>query len=232
MPEARVGKAIHSAMEQVLHGASLFDTGESIRQSLTTAHEERRYDALQPGVEIFIEHVDAFRRDRQVDRQLIEFRLGMREDGSPATFYASDAFFRGILDLGFLFDVDQLAVIDHKTGQRSFRHTVIEQLEGYAVLAAAYFRHVAHLWLGIYWVSDAHLEWSEPVQVSEVREQFLPRVMANIEAAALAVDDGPRPNAGPWCERCGYRSVCPAGREVRFEPVEPSELDFDDSFDD
>ena len=226
MPEARIGKAIHAAMEQVLHGTSLFDAGDGARQSLTSVREEQRFDALRSGIEIFIQHVDTFRRERRVDRQLVEFRLGMREDGTATTFYAGDAYFRGILDAGFLFDVDQLAVIDHKTGQRVFRHSVVEQLEGYAVLAAAYFRHIEHLWLGIYWVSEAHLEWSEPVQVSEVREQLLSRVLDNIEAAALAVDDGPRPDAGVWCERCGYRSVCPAGREVRFEPVEPSHEEY------
>lgn len=228
MPEARIGKAVHAAMEQVLHGTPLFDAGEGARQSLTNEREERRFDALRPGIEIFIEHVDSFRQRRQVDRQLVEFRLSMREDGTSTTFYASDAFYRGIVDLGFLFDVDQLAIIDHKTGQRSFRHSIVEQLEGYAVLAGAYFRHIEHLWIGIYWVSDAHLEWSEPVQMSEVREQFRPRVLDNIEAAALAVDDGPRPNPGVWCERCGYRTVCPAGQKVRFEPVEPHDSTYDD----
>jgi hypothetical protein len=32
--------------------------------------------------------------------------------------------------------------------------------------------------------------------------------------------DAPRVNPGSWCERCNYRSICPAGREVRYEPVE------------
>ena len=36
-------------------------------------------------------------------------------------------------------------------------------------------------------------------------------------AAALA-DDGPRTNPGPWCDRCSYRSLCPASQE-RWEPV-------------
>ena len=220
MPEARIGKAIHSAMEHVLLGKSLFDAGQRARKGLTNSSEEQRFDALRPGVEIFIERVDDFRRRRQVDRQLVEFRLAMREDGTSTSFYANDAYFRGILDAAFLFDSNQVAVIDHKTGQRSFRSTITEQLEGYAVLAAAYFRTLQHLWLGIYWVSDAQLEWSDPVHIQTVREQLLPRVLDNIEAAALAVDDGPRPNPGVWCERCGYRTVCPAGQRVRFESVE------------
>jgi hypothetical protein len=55
----------------------------------------------------------------------------------------------------------------------------------------------------------------------------MPDVLDNIEAAALAVDDGPRPNPGPWCDRCSYRDRCPASKELRYEPVEYYEDDED-----
>ena len=227
MPEARVGKAIHSAMEHVLMGTPLFDASVHARQSLRTKLEEKRFDAIQPGIGIFVDHVDEFRRIHHIERQLIEYRLGIREDGATTTFYAGDAFFRGILDVGFLFDDDQLAVIDHKTGQPSRRHSLFEQLEGYAVLTAACFGQVRHLWLGIYWVATAHLQWAEPVQPDVIHGELLPKVLNNIEAAALAVADGPRTNTGVWCERCSYRTVCPAGREMRYEPVESADSDDD-----
>ena len=56
---------------------------------------------------------------------------------------------------------------------------------------------------------------------------LVPDLLDNIEAAALAIDDGPRPNPGPWCDRCSYRAVCPASRELRYEPVEYYEDDED-----
>ena len=49
---------------------------------------------------------------------------------------------------------------------------------------------------------------------------------APTEAAALAVDDGPRTNVGPWCDRCSYRAICPASQQQRWEPV-----DYDDDDD-
>ena len=228
MPEARIGNAIHTALEHVLQGKPLFESTQNARQTMRNQYEEGRFDAIAPGVGIFAEHVEDFRRTHSVDRELIECRMGIREDGAASKFRGRGTYFRGILDAGFLFDGNQLAVIDHKTGQRSLRHTIAEQLEGYAVLAAAHFRQVQHLWLGVYWVSSAHLEWAEPVQIDDVHERFLNNVMDNIEAAALAVADGPRPSTGPWCERCGYRTVCPAGRDIRFEPVDDPDGYLDD----
>ena len=97
--------------------------------------------------------------------------------------------------------------------------------KGYAVLAAAQFPTARRFWLGVHWVADSELEWARPVRPSEINQRFLPNLLDNIEAAALAVDDGPRPNAGTWCFFCNYRSVCPAGRDVRFEPVDDEEPD-------
>lgn len=223
MPEARVGKAIHAAMEQVLLGTPLFDAVAEARQALDSEHEEARFDAIRGGIQLFVERVDSFRRRRRVNRQFIEFPLAIREDLTTTTFNAGDAYFRGILDLGFIFDDDNLALVDHKTGSRAPNLSISEQLEGYAVLTAAYFRHIRRIWLGIYWVGQGDLEWAGPVQSSDINQYFLPNVLDNIEAAALAVDDGPRPNPGSWCERCNYRSVCPAARELRFEPVDDEE---------
>jgi CRISPR/Cas system-associated exonuclease Cas4 (RecB family) len=223
MPEARVGKAIHAALEQVLLGTPLFDAVAEARQALDTERETARFDVIGAGIQPFVERVDRFRRRRRVNRQLIEYPLAIREDLTTTTFYARDALYRGILDVGFIFDDDNLALVDHKSGQRAGQRTIAEQLEGYAVLAAACFRSIRRIWLGIYWVASAELEWDRPVQSSDINQYFLPNVLSNIEAAALAVDDGPRPNPGSWCERCNYRSVCPVGKELRFEPVDDEE---------
>ena len=225
MPEARVGRAIHTALERILLGTALFDAVAEARTILATEHELARYDAIGAGIRPFVERIDEFRRRRAVQQQLIEFPLAIREDLSTTTFYSGDSFYRGILDLAYLFDDDNLALLDHKSGARVGHRNIVEQLEGYAVLAAAHFRHVRRIWLGIHWVASGELDWARPVQTSEVNQYFLPNVLDNIEAAALAINDGPRTNPGPWCESCTYRSICPVGRELRFEPVDDDEPD-------
>jgi hypothetical protein len=77
----------------------------------------------------------------------------------------------------------------------------------------------------VHWVAERAVEWGTPIEHTEIRERMMPELMDNIEAAALAVDDGPRTNPSSWCDRCSYRSVCPASREQRYEPVEYLEDD-------
>ena len=227
MPEARIGKAIHKVLEQILMGTPLIEATATIRAELPSDTEQRRFDALCVGIPAFTTRIGQFRRRRRVARQLVEYSLAVREDLSTTQFYSGDAYYRGVLDLGYLFADDALALVDHKTGVRLPGTSVTDQLEGYAVLAAAAFRHVKSFWLGIHWIAERAVEWSTPVPPEQIIDRLVPDLLDNIEAAALAVDDGPRPNPGPWCDRCSYRGICPASRELRYEPVEYYEDDED-----
>ena len=227
MPEARIGKAIHKALEQVLMGTPEEEATSGVRAELPSEIEQMRYDNLSTGIPAFVTRIGQFRRRRRVARQLVEYSLAVREDLSTTAFYSGDAYFRGVLDLGYLFEDDSLALVDHKTGARIPGSSIVDQLEGYAVLAASAFRHVKRFWLGIHWIAERAVEWSAPVAPEEVRDRLVPDLLDNIEAAALAVDDGPRPNPGSWCDRCSYRGICPASNEIRYEPVEWYEDDED-----
>lgn len=220
MPEARIGKAIHKAIERVLQGTPIADATREARDELPGEIEQARFDALGTGIPPFIHRISQFRRRRRVARQLVEYSLAVREDLTVTQFYAGDAYYRGVLDLGYLFEDDSLALVDHKTGVRVPGTSIADQLEGYAVLAAAAFRHARRFWLGIHWLAERAVEWSAPVSPDRITDELVPDLLDNIEAAALAVDDGPRANPGTYCDRCSYRSLCPASRELRYEPVE------------
>ncbi len=220
MPETRIGKAIHKALEQTLLGTLLGEVTAELRAELPTETEQLRFDTLAAGIPAFTARLGQFRRRRRVARQLVEYSLAVREDLSATQFYSGDAYYRGVIDLGFLFEDDALALVDHKTGQRIPGTSITDQLEGYAVLAAAAFRHVQTFWLGLHWIAERAVEWSTPVTPETIIDRLVPDLFDNIEAAALAIDDGPRPNPGSWCDRCSYRERCPASRELRYEPVE------------
>jgi RecB family exonuclease len=223
MPEARIGKAVHAALEAALGGRALAEAVEEGRKLLPDPVEQARFEHLSGGIAPFLARLAEFRRRRRVARELVEYTMAVRVDFTPTSFYSGDAFYRGIIDSGFLYDDGTLAVVDHKTGYRSRHLAITDQLEGYAVLGAAGFRWIRRIWLGIHWVANGEVDWGRALSIREIQEDLVPRVLANIEAAALAIDDGPRSNAGVWCERCNYRSVCPTGIEFRFEPVEPDE---------
>ena len=225
MPEARIGKAIHKALELVLMGTPLDEATATVRAELPNETEQARYDLLGVGIPAFIQRIGQFRRRRRVARQLVEYSLAIREDLSVTQFYSGDAYYRGVLDLGYQFQDDAIALVDHKTGVRLPGTSIVDQLEGYGVLAAAAFRHVRTFWFGIHWVAERAVEWSAPVPSEHVIDRLVPDLLDNIEAAALAVSDGPRPNPGTYCDRCSYRDRCPASRELRYEPVEYYEDD-------
>lgn len=227
MPETRIGKAIHQALELVLQGTPIAGATAQIRAELPSEIEQMRFDTLVPGIGPFTARIAQFKRRRRVARQLVEYSLAVREDLSVTQFYSGDAYYRGVLDLGYVFSDDAIALVDHKTGVRVPGTSIADQLEGYAVLAAAAFRHVKTFWLGIHWVAERVVEWSPAVSPEAVVDELVPDLLDNIEAAALAVDDGPRPNPGSWCDRCSYRNLCPASREIRYEPVEYYEDDED-----
>jgi len=227
MPEARIGKAIHKVLELVMQGAPVAEAARDVRAELPGEHEQVRFDALAHGIAPFHARIQQFRRRRRVARQLVEYSLAVREDLTVTQFYSGDAYYRGVIDLGYLFEDDSLALVDHKTGARIPGTSIADQLEGYVVLAAAAFRHVRQFWLGLHWVAERAVEWSTPMPPEDVIEKLVPDLLDNIEAAALAIDDGPRPNPGTWCDRCAYRSKCPASREQRYEPVEYYEDDED-----
>jgi hypothetical protein len=227
MPELRIGKAIHQALEAVLQGTALPEATAAARGELPSETEQARFDQYGAGIPAFLTRIAQFRRRRRVSRQLVEYSLAIREDLTTTQFYAGDAYYRGVLDLGYLFEDDSLALVDHKTGVRHPGTAIIDQLEGYAVLAAAAFRHVRQIWLGLHWVSERAVEWSVPLTLDQIATRLTPDLLDNIEAAALAVDDGPRTNPGPYCDRCAYRTICPASREQRYEQVEYDEADED-----
>ncbi len=223
MPETRIGKAIHSALEDALQGRPLERALERARPTLDSEAERQRFDTLSPAIPAFVARIQGFRRRRRVGRELVEHQLAVRDDLSTTSFFAPNAFYRGVFDAAYVYDDDQLAIVDHKTGVRHPRASIVEQLQGYAVLAAAHIRSVRRVWLGVHWVAHGSVEWAPPLTYGEINQHLFPPLMDNIEAAALAVDDGPRPNPTEWCLRCSYRSICPEGRAARLEPVEDEE---------
>jgi RecB family exonuclease len=223
MPETRIGKGIHAALEEALKGTELDVAIEHGRGDLDEESGLARYQTLSQNIAPFVERISDFRRRRGVKRELIEFSVAVREDFTPTSFFSGDAFFRGIFDAAYFFGDGQLAMVDHKSGSRYANMSITEQLEGYAVLATAQFRQIRRVWLGIHWVVDADVEWARPIATEEIEATLRPNVLANVEAAALAVADGPRANTSSWCERCSYRSVCAEGQRVRFDPVDEEE---------
>ncbi len=220
--DARIGKGVHAALEVVLLGKPAEDAIVAGKKELLHDEEHRRFDELMPAVRAFVRRIEAFKTKKRVTFEMIEHRVAVNSTFEPTLFLAKDAFFRGVWDAGFLFDDGVLAVVDHKTGIRQVATRYADQLEGYATLAASNMGYVKRVWLGVHFVPDAAMEWSDPVPLDVVRKEFMPRVLAQIEEAARAVAGPglPEPHMSAWCKRCSYRSICPAMRARSIEDLE------------
>lgn len=228
-PDARIGKAVHAALEVVLLRRPLDEAVTVGRKELLHEAEHARYEEMLPAVQEFVTRIALFRSRRRVTLELVEHRLAVNSNLEPTLFVARDAFFRGVWDAGFLFDSGTLAVVDHKSGKRRIITDFADQLEGYALLAASNMAYVKRVWLGVHFVPNAAMEWTEPVPLETVRREFAPRVVAQIEEAAAVVNvpGPPVPKISAWCKRCSYRSICPAMRSrpsVDDPPGDPDAL--------
>lgn len=219
-PDARIGKAVHAALEAALDGVEGAPPEARVEAALTEARkallggeEEARYDALAGGVRAFARRLEGLWAKRRISGVFVEHKLAVTSDLEPTGFLMPDAFYRGVIDLGFRYG-ESLAVIDHKTGLRHGLDFFTDQLDGYAFLSLANMSATKRIWLGVHFVGDAALDWSQPLDAEVVRKDVTPRVLAQIEDAAGALAGGPVPRTSGWCIRCPYRSICPAVREA------------------
>lgn len=227
MPEARIGKAIHAALEHALKGTPVPEAMAEAQALLDGELSPEKLDRVAGKITAFLARIDDFRARHRVFREAVEVQIAVRDNGSSTAFFAGDALYRGVLDVAFAYDAGCAAIVDHKTGVRLKSLRIADQLQGYAALATASFRNLRRIWLGIHWVNDAAVEWAPPLSATTVQSEIWPRVIEGIEAAALAVEDGPRPAPAEHCLRCSYRSICPAGKDVRLQPVDDDAGDDD-----
>lgn len=221
MPETRIGKAVHKSLELALAGMLVPLAVDEGVTELANRDEEDRHRRICQNIPAYLDRIDAFRKKRQVGRQFVEYRLAMDAEGQSTAFYAGNAYYRGVVDVAYRYGEGCLALVDHKTGMRQSNANIVVQLESYAVLALCAFRNLRKVILGVHWVANGIVDWAPPLSPEQIHDELRPKVLANIEAAALAVHDGPRCHESPWCERCSYRSVCPQAQLARFEPIDP-----------
>ena len=189
MPETRIGKAVHKSLELALGGMQVPLSVNEGAGDLDTSDEEDRFRRICQNIPAYLERIQDFRKRHSVGRQFVEYRLAMDVQGASTAFYAKNAFFRGVLDVAYAYNEGCFALVDHKTGMRQPNSNITEQLEGYAVLASRCFRHVRKIVLGVHWIPSGDVDWSPPLTPEDVEERLRPRLLASMEAAALAVAD-------------------------------------------
>jgi hypothetical protein len=115
---------------------------------------------------------------------IAEQKVCLNSDFKPVTFFAKDAWVRGILDVSIKYD-DTLVVLDYKLGKRKID---IDQLRLFAALGFELFPEVSKIRTGYLWLKTNQTDM-EPFtrdQKPDIWGGFLPRV----QRLERAVDEG------------------------------------------
>ena len=68
MPETRIGKSIHKALELVLQGTPIAEATQTVRAELPNETEQARFDNLGTGIAPFAQRIQQFKRRKRVAR--------------------------------------------------------------------------------------------------------------------------------------------------------------------
>jgi PD-(D/E)XK nuclease superfamily len=161
----------------------------------TQVHEalEARVGHKQP----LPEGMESYERfAKPIEGAVVEWKAGIREDGSPCDFFAKDVWFRGKLDVT-LVGGRYACIVDWKTGKR---REDPDELELFAVLLKAKHRSLEKI-TGFYvWLRDGALGQSHDLSGTVVKLAELRGRMEKVKEA-LRAEHWP-PHQGPLCGWC------------------------------
>jgi hypothetical protein len=168
------GNEVHKALENHINGAASLPD---------------KYKGYQP----IVDKIKAVPGNR-----LVEFKFALTSSFKPTTFFAPDAWVRGVIDFG-LVTPTQAVVLDWKTGKPK---DDADQLKLFAAAAFAQYPYVGTVKTGYVWLAHNKIDSQtfEKADVAEIWQEFLPRVV-RLTKAAENDNFPPKPSGlcGKWC---------------------------------
>lgn len=131
-------------------------------------------------------------------KRLVEYKFALTHNFKPTTFFAKDAWVRGVIDFAVV-QPTTAVVLDWKTGKPKDDH---DQLKLFAATAFAAHPHVETVKTGYVWLAHGKVDSKEfkKEDVAGIWQEFLPRVLRMTKAAEK--DNFPPKPSGlctKWC---------------------------------
>lgn len=142
-------------------------------------------------------------------KKMLEYKFGLTKALTPTTFFASDVWCRGVLDVGIVKE-DQAIVLDYKTGKRKVDADQLKLFAGAALVLWPFAKKVK---TGYIWLQSGEMDTEEftPEDKPVIFQDFAARVH-RMETSERK-DDWPANPSGlcrQWCpvgkincEHCG-----------------------------
>lgn len=131
-------------------------------------------------------------------KRLVEFKFALTQSFKPTTFFAKDAWCRGVIDVGVLGEKTGV-ILDWKTGKPKDDH---DQLKLFAGVTLASYPYLESVKTGYVWLAHKKMETKEfsKDDVAGIWQEFNPRVLRLTKAAEK--DNFPPKPSGlctKWC---------------------------------
>jgi hypothetical protein len=208
-----IGKAVHKVLQYAITGRNLDASFEfAIAEEKLTSEEIDEVNGYRPAVSSFLTKYKNYLQKYDIRESIIEKQYAIDITGKTSKFFDNaTTFIRGVVDLAmFTRTQPHLIVIDHKTGKyRDFSHYTV-QFDFYRLLLRAAYPTINGIVTGVHRVSDANIQTSPLVDVSDI-EPLFNKVVNHMNAVATGVTDLDERKTGWWCRYCDYADRCQEG---------------------
>lgn len=225
-----VGKAAHRIIELIIMGKDVNKafsiTKEEYSKDLTPEEWEEGVETLEMSMHSFKERIDGFNKNYPVKRIFQEIQVAVTQDWEPTGFWAEDCFFRGVIDLCMLMDVEgsdlpDAMFLDHKTGApasmgvKNFQ----PQLDSYKVLFHFGIQKLLGAISGVHFIRDGEVKLGE----YSTQDNIVTTLKNSLEFTLESVIEISKERgffkhvAGSACKYCEYADACKSKKLVEVE---------------
>lgn len=225
-----VGKAAHRIIELIIMGKEVEKafkiTKEEYAKDLTPEEWEEGVETLEMSMNSFKERMDKFNDNYSVKRVFQEIQVAVTKDWEPTGFWADDCFFRGVIDLCMLMEVEgsdlpDAMFVDHKTGApasmgiRNFQ----PQLDSYKVLFHFGIQRLLGATSGVHFIRDGEIKIGDYSTQDNIETTLRGALEFTLESVIEITKERGffKHVAGGHCKYCEYSDACKGKKLVDIE---------------
>lgn len=224
------GSAAHKILELVFSGKSVADAyAEAKKEFVPDILSEEVWVANIESVEFnineFKNRIDNFKSRHKVKKMYTEVRLGVTRDWKATKFFASDVWFRGVVDFVIVLENGDALIIDWKygppaaSGLRYFR----QQLDSYKPMINFGLTPIKGATSGVGFIKDGQIVLDDFTGKEEIEGKMKNMIEFCVEGAIESVKEAGNfeHRVGSQCKWCEYASWCKAKKaDGNLKPVE------------
>jgi CRISPR/Cas system-associated exonuclease Cas4 (RecB family) len=219
--EAIIGKRVHKVLELFFAGFDLSKAFHyAIQEGKLTTAERNSVLSYRPAITLFIHKWEQYSTRVQGGPPQTELKLCINKEFKPCSFFSTDAFFRGVIDLKVpLINKPTCVIIDHKTGKKKPISEHGLQLRSYALLLKLHDDKLERVQSGIHYVTDGSIDLCTNLHYVTDISEYVEELITHINKAAANLVDlqVTRPNRlCDWCDQ-KYRCTTIMGRNEKTD---------------